>query len=433
MRPGQLRCWSWLSLIFLSVTILPNARGYEKADSVKCAAASESADAQPSPPADGEAPNCASDSSVPPENLTDSANAVRDPVRQVRETLQSKGIEFHGFLKTEATTDFHSGLSSDGTDYRGLLETSASLDLEKAFHWKGGRVSASLHDYFGSNGSEGLIEDAQGFSNIDSQPMNRIYELWFEQTLAEGKVRFKAGRIDANTEFAYVENATEFLNSSMGFSPTILGFDTYPAPRTGGLVELRPSDSFYATLGDFRCPIHGDMAIGEIGTRWRFTQRLMPGRFAFGSWIHPHNREGYLGMTGFGVHGYYLVAEQTLWKTRPGLPADLRGVRAFAQWGSADPMFSGISQHAGGGAEWIGPFSSRPADVIGLGITRVRLGEDYYQLPAAGTERSVESFYKLFVRSWISFTADMQRISSSSSLLAETRPYVATLRATLSY
>ena len=142
--------------------------------------------------------------------------------RSAERLLESKGFEFHGFLKSEVSTDFHSGFTGDGTDTRSLVETSVTLDLNKAVQWKGARFSASFHDYFGTNATNALVGDVQGFSNIDARPMNRIYEMWFEQTLDRGKVRIKVGRIDANTEFAYVENAGDFLNSSMGFSPTIL-------------------------------------------------------------------------------------------------------------------------------------------------------------------------------------------------------------------
>jgi len=198
-------------------------------------------------------------------------------------------------------------------------------------------------------------------------------------------------------------------------------------------MALKPNDSFFLTLGDFRCPVHGDMAIGEIGTRWKLTGRLMPGRLAFGSWIHPHNREDFMGNMGFGVHGYYLIAEQMLWNARPGTPEDARGLRGFAQWGDADPMFSGIAWHQGVGVEWVGPFSARPGDVVGAGFTGVRLGQAYYQLPASGRESSIELFYKFRVRSWMGLTADFQSIGISPVALMQTRPYVATLRLTLSY
>ncbi len=426
----HLREFQWTIVFFVFLNLSSPVWAADESDSNKCQPLKETTSA-PSSDAGETTEECSIDPTSTQVSLR--RNIIVDEANRFREFAESKGLEFHGYLKTEGSTDFHSGFTSDGADFRGLLETSVSLDLEKAFHWNGGRVSASLHDYFGSDATEDLIEDAQGFSNIDSSPMNRIYELWFEQTLAQGKVRFKAGRIDANTEFAYVENATEFLNSSMGFSPTILGLNTYPAPRTGGLVALKPANYLYVTLGDFRCPVHGDMAIGEVGTRWKLTNRLTPGRLAFGFWIHPHNREGFMQDSAFGVHGYYLIAEQMLWSAHPGAMEDTRGLRAFAQWGNADPMFSGISRHLGGGLEWVGPISRRPTDVLGVGATNVRLGQDYFQLPMSGSERSVESFYKISLRRWMSLTADLQLIEDTANSLSQTKPYVGTLRMTFSY
>jgi porin len=423
----------WLLLFLLCLGVTRTARSDEKPDSIKCPDGS----AQPSKtnyaPTSAEIEKCPSETDSPAMAPAKQDNFISDYASKSRELLQTKGLEFHGFLKTEGTTDFHSGLSGDGADYRGLLETSISVDLDNAFRWKGGKVLASFHDYFGTDGTEDLIDDAQGFSNIDAQPMNRIYELWFEQTLANGKIRIKLGRIDANTEFAFVENATEFLNSSMGYSPTILDMHSYPELRNGAILALKPADSFYLTVGDFLCPNRGDMAMGEIGIRWKISNRQLPGRLAFGSWIHPHTIEGYLGQQAFGLHGYYIIGEQMLWNMNRREADTGRGIRAFAQWGTADPLFNGISRHLGGGAEWIGVFPHRPADVVGLGITDVHLGPDYFQAPIEGHERSIESFYKLTVRSWMSFTADLQIIRDSSNALNQTQPYVGTLRMVLSY
>ena len=116
--------------------------------------------------------------------------------------FHSKGVEFHAILKAEGSSNFHSGFSGDGTDFRSLVETVMGVDMQKAIGWQGAQVQASFHDYFGSNATERLMGDAQGFSNIDSYPMNRIYELWFQQSLAQSELRIKLGRIDANTEFA---------------------------------------------------------------------------------------------------------------------------------------------------------------------------------------------------------------------------------------
>jgi carbohydrate-selective porin OprB len=316
------------------------------------------------------------DSSSQPSMLDQPRNLIPHKVAETSAWLRSKGLEFHLSSKTEASSNFHSGLSSNGTDERGLLETSASVDLQKAFGWTGGQLNISFHDYFGSNGTDRLMHDQQGYSNIDAYPANRIYELWFQQSLAETKVRFKLGRIDANTEFAYVENASEFLNSSMGFSPTILDIHTYPELRLGAVAAYRPTKFLSISTGVFRCMPSGSMVLGEIGTRWRVSRRVSIGRLAVGTWVHPHTLNGFDGRTGMGVHGDYVVAEQTLWKRASEIDDDSRGIRAFAQWGNADQWFSGVTRHLGTGFEWAGAFTRRPADVVGLGITTVRLGQD---------------------------------------------------------
>ncbi len=429
----KLGAWQLLLIFFLFLSCSPQARSDAKSDSHEIQNSSAyTADIVPTP-TDTEiekSPRDSNPSSVAPDAPK---NIAIQRVKHSREILETKGFESHGFLKTEGTTDFRSGLSADGTDFRGLLETSVSLDLDKAFRWKGARISASFHDYFGTDATDDLIRDAQGFSNIDAQPLNRMYELWFEQSLANGKVRIKLGRIDANTEFAFVENAGEFLNSSMGYSPTILDMHSYPEPQPGAVLAMKTGDFFSLTVGDFLCPMRGDMALGEIGTRWKLFNGQAPGRIAFGSWIHPHTLTGNFGNEAFGLHGYYAIGEQMLWKTNPGAPDDARGIRAFVQWGSADPTFSGISRHEGGGAEWIGPFSRRSSDVAGLGITAVRLGQDSYQGSYTGHEQSIESFYKVSVRSWMSITADLQFINSSNAQLIRAQPYVGNLRMTLIY
>jgi carbohydrate-selective porin OprB len=307
------------------------------------------------------------------------------------------------------------------------------IDMQKAIGWPGAQVQASFHDYFGSNATEMLMGDTQGFSNIDSYPMNRIYELWFQQSLAQSKLRIKLGRIDANTEFAYVENATEFLNSSMGFSPTILDMHTYPNPRLGAVVAFAPGKFLSVSTAVFQCMPSGSMVLTEAGTRWKITSRAAPGRLAVGFWIHPHKLDGFYGTQASGVHGYYAVLEQTIWKRTGEVDDDSRGIRAFAQWGDANPLFNGIAHHLGTGFEWTGAFSRRSADVVGLGLTNVWLGEDYDRDVSAGREHSIETFYKVPIRTWLSLTPDFQWIVNPSGSLERPRALAATVRMVISF
>ena len=106
------------------------------------------------------------------------------------------------------------------------------LDGEKGFGGKGTSGFLRLKHHLNHFG-EDEAGPAQGFSNIDAPSRTTLYEAWMEQRLFSDRLRVKAGKIDANSEFAAVPTAGDFLNSSMGFSPTIVGFPSYPLPKAG--------------------------------------------------------------------------------------------------------------------------------------------------------------------------------------------------------
>lgn len=82
----------------------------------------------------------------------------------------------------------------------------------------------------GRDGS-GFTGDLQAFSNIDSDNFSQIFEAWVLHDFGDSGISVKVGQVDANNEFAWVSHADEFINSSMGFSPTIFVMPTYPLPR----------------------------------------------------------------------------------------------------------------------------------------------------------------------------------------------------------
>ena len=76
----------------------------------------------------------------------------------------------------------------------------------------------------------------------------------------------KAGRIDANTEFAALHASEEFLNSSMGYSPTIWGMPTYPLP---GQRRARRDSPQLEHVHVQRRRLRTDRAHGDAaGARW---------------------------------------------------------------------------------------------------------------------------------------------------------------------
>jgi len=110
-----------------------------------------------------------------------------------------------------------------------------------------------------------------------------------------------------------VKIAADFLNSSAGYSPTILSFPTYPEPRAGLNVFFQPGD-YRLGAGLLRTAQQENMWIVEAGREWRLSLNELPGRYSFGTWRISGPLKCFHGDEVNTTHGYYLVAEQALWK-----------------------------------------------------------------------------------------------------------------------
>jgi porin len=306
------------------------------------------------------------------------------------------------------------------------------LDTEKFVGWKGGTAFAGLYHRWGGNGSD-YVGDAQGFSNIDATPGTRLYEAWYEQKLWAERLRVKVGKVDATTEFAYVENGSDFLNSSMGYSPTILSFPTYPEPRPGVNVFLRPVDGYFVGVGVYDIAHSGAMSIVEAGRRWKNGQGELPGRFAAGFWRQNGPVPCLDGDSVGATQGFYFVMEQSLWgRPRPAEGGD-QTLSAFLQYGHANGDVSPFTHHLGGGLVLTRPLAPRPHDSVGLGTTWVRFSE----APEAGFQQSgeliLEAYYKIRLTRFLSLVPDLQFIHNPGGLRCQQDSVVFTPRLNVSF
>jgi porin len=154
-----------------------------------------------------------------------------------RSWLDERGLLGQLTFVNDWSCDIRGGAEPGRCFNRYALDVMVGIDAEKAVGWKGSSGFVRLKHYLGEHGGQ-YVGDAQGFSNIDSPAKSYLYELWGQQTLWKNRLRVKAGKVDANSEFASVRVAADFLNSSMGYSPTIMLFPTYPEPRPGALGFL---------------------------------------------------------------------------------------------------------------------------------------------------------------------------------------------------
>ena len=366
-----------------------------------------------------------------------------------RGALESHGVDFNGSLITEWSGVFE-GESAGKSAFRFLLDLNVSFDLGLLAGIEGGTVFADFQN--ADTGVGGLDHGAfQAYSNIAlSDSITQLSQLWYEQWLLDRLVRVKVGKVDANTEFAYVPAAGGFINASAGFTPTIVAFPTYPNGATSVNLFVYPSDELYFGAGVYDGGGAVDGArTGALGPAGFFTDDQsddwfligeggvnLPAfgpvdgmRVAAGAWWHSGQWARFDGGTDDGTGGFYALAEARVWRPEgldPADDGDSRGLWLFAQYGWADDAVALASQQFAGGVSLLGTFGGRDDDSLGLYISRVEFGDD----PALGAgETAIELFYDFAVTPAFHIKPDIQFFLEPSGGSEDS--VVGTLRCTL--
>ncbi len=362
--------------------------------------------------------------------------------------MANDGLTFAGTIDYDYSKNFMGGLSTANDASRELLNLNATFTTDQLLHWHGGTFFINLQDHEGSDGSKSLTGDAQLFDNQDGPRNIQISELWYQQLLLNDQFRMKVGRIDANTEFSTVTNASEFLNSSYGASPAILGMPTYPDNALGANLFWTPSAHFYLGAGAYYSnrsdqflilsghpntvdPTSGGIfSILELGTKWNLSNSQLAGRLAVGGYDHTGQFKRFNGQPQTGAAGMYATFDQTLWQSSD--PASNRSVGTFAQFSLADSHVALMDQQIGTGLQWIGslPLNSRSTDVAGVGPTWVRFSNESPTIDSY--ELAIEGFYKCRLTPWFNVQPDLQFIINPGGT-GKSNALVMTLRAELDF
>ncbi|RMH27137.1 MAG: carbohydrate porin [Planctomycetota bacterium] len=344
-----------------------------------------------------------------------------------RRWLEDRGVTVEAGMLHDLSSPLAGGVRRR-LNSQSIFDANATADFATLFGWPGATLFVDVQSHTGRQAAQDT-GDIQAFNNADAPNFFQLYELWFEQVFAHGRARLKIGKLDANSEFAFVEHGGEFLNSSMGFSPTVLGFPTYPDPAFAAVLFVYPTDAVYAGVGVFDGSTQDGIATGprgfrtffaddadevfivaEVGAVFALAGGTLPGRVGVGVWTHTAPFGRFDGGTDSGATGFYVVADQLLWRENPDDPDDEQGVGAFFQYGWANENIAEIVHHVGAGAAWTGPIPGRDGDVLGAGITVAVLSDE----PGAGfgddAEIAFEVFYALRLTPAVSVKPDLQLI-----------------------
>ncbi len=357
----------------------------------------------------------------------------------------AQGFSVEGTLIFDWSVNLHGGVNTAGSAFRHLLDISVTLDTEALFGLEGGTVGLLFQNHNGPDASVQDTGDLQVFSNIDADGRTQLAELWYEQVLPDEQLRVVIGKIDANALFAFVEHGGEFIHSSPGFSPTILGFPSYPDPAMSVNVFFEPSDSAYFGAGLFDGALNegvltgergpstffhdpGDLfMIAEAGSRWTTADGL-DGRLGVGVWHHSGTFAKFDGGIEDGTLGFYAVFDHALWRKD-----EQRGVNMFAQYGYADQRVSEIEHHIGTGLTVNGLIPGRDDDLLGLMASYAHLSDKTGAGFTEDFELAIELFYKAQVNGSFSLKPDLQYIIHPGGDASLNDVMVVTLRGELTF
>jgi porin len=354
-----------------------------------------------------------------------------------RTWLEERGVDVNGSFTLEWWSVWAGGVRNVAST-RTVVDVNVRFDLERLAGWTGG--SAFVDAYSTDGRGQGDVGDFQGASYIETDENDdQIGEVWVQQVAWDGRLRVKAGKIDAASEFGFVDAAGGFSNASSGYSPTIVGLPSYPDPAFGVVGQVMLEGDWSLSVGGFdgagaadgvrtgghgvRTLVSDDLSddwwvVAEAGKAWAVGgDARRRGRAAVGVAWHSGrfdrigaepDAEGNVA-TAAGLGSVYGLAEQRVaaWgEGNGGEDGPGPGLDVFAQVGWAEDDAAEAVVHAGVGARVVGPMASRPEDMTGVYVSWVDLNDDGF----VEDETVIEVFYSIAVTGSIRVKPDVQVI-----------------------
>lgn len=321
-----------------------------------------------------------------------------------RSRLEDSGLEFSVVYIGEVLANVHGGLQR-GTIYEGLLKVGVDLHTAPLGLWSQGLFHASMVYPHGEGLTEKYLGDLFTFSNIDAPNDPRLFEFWYQHTLASDALSVRIGQLAADEEFASTEYGATLVNGTCGW-PAIIAVNAptpaYPVATPG--LRLRgalgcgwslstaiyngqpcPVDDQGEALNDegLYFKIKDAFSVTELRHEWDFRLRStpLPGSARLGAWFHSgefddqHYDESGLSLgdprsegnprAHSGNWGLYLATEQ---QVSAECDDPSQGLGTFLRLGFAPPDRNSLEFYVEGGVAWRGLFPNRDADALAFAV-----------------------------------------------------------------
>jgi len=346
-----------------------------------------------------------------------------------RTALLDRGVHVEAENMTDVFASIRGG-ASDESSVSNLFEVAVTAELETLAGLPGGTFF--LHG-FGAHGDDPA--EASGTIHApgdlaEDEPVWRVAEAWYEQSLLDDRAGLLVGFYAADSEFDVRETADLFLNdgfdTGLELGETGRNADSIFALSGLGLRgRFEPSDDYTISIaiiegvpGDLDDPTafrieltdgEGVFMIAEA--EWR-----PPGfdfaRVGVGAWRYTTEFQRLDGAgEQNGTGGAYFFAEGMLIN---GRGHEAQGLSGFVRIGRADQAVNRFDMHAAAGLTYTGLWPGRAEDQFGVGVSSVANGDDFMAVAAnegeaiERRETILEVTYLAQVLPWLTIQPSLQ-------------------------
>lgn len=352
----------------------------------------------------------------------------------VRTSLDEAGVSLRLYINQQLQKNFQGGL-----DTHDAQRLSGSYDLHLVLDFAKMKLLDDAGFFMETKGtaSEGINPEKVGAlfnPNSDAGDDHPIFvkKWWFWKKFADKKVELRLGMLETNKDLfdvgAYANHEDkDFINRGSIRNATI-------PHRTGigAFVKIQPADWFYFQTAavdaqsrdrrtGFDTAFHNEAwytGFWEAGVtpKWTSAKGPMPGNLRVGWWYDPKPKALFTdtrGGTRTGDVGFYLGADQLIWKENDGAK-DSQGLGVFARYGHAHANANKISDYWSVGASYKGLIPKRNDDVTAFAVSQSilsgRYGDEVH--PEADRETAYEWYYAYQATPWCIVTPHVQVITN---------------------
>lgn len=332
------------------------------------------------------------------------------------------------------------------------LHFAGDADLSRIVGLGGGSVHFDLNSTSGTTPND-LAGTLQGIDNIEvSRPRLRLYELWYEQAVSDGRGSLRVGLQEINEEFNATESSGLLVNPSFGLGPElgatgVNGPSTYPSTALAVRARMVAPSGLDLRLGAFNAVAASPNDPG--GTDYAFNSGVLLigeatlrtwGAISLGVWRYSDNQNDLRDTDSLGApikrrsEGIYALVEKTLW----GAPDDVRRTTAFVRMGAADGDTTPFAGSWQTGLVMERPIGAREDSVLSAGVAQAvtsakhRANERDAGVDAGPSETVVEFTYSDKVTRWLTVQPDIQFVVDPGADRSRDAALTAGVRLTIS-